>query len=175
VKFTKFNCQIAFELDNLLQRLPQISTDITPGNEVVPLTTPNNTNAPVVDDKAYLKLLEKARTGDYQDLEAMQILTVRGKDNDGRPIVIFTEERVRKEDLERAIHYIVLKLDKIVEQDYVMIWCVNNSSNQQRPGFSWLLNVYRSLARKYKKNLKKFYLVHPTFMFKLIIKVILKF
>jgi len=67
--------------------------------------------------------------------------------------------------------YIVKKMDKIVEKDYVMIWCVNNTSNQNRPGFNWLLNVYRSLSRKYKKNLKSFYLIHPTFMFKMIIKL----
>jgi Rho GTPase-activating protein 1 len=158
------------ELDNLLKRLPSISADITPPTEEPIIVPSTETSANLVDDKAYQKLLEKAKTGEYQDLEAMQILTVRGKDNDGRPIVVLTEERIRKEDLERVILFIILKLDKVVEQDYVMIWCVNNSANQQRPGFSWLLNVYRSLARKYKKNLKKFYLVHPTFMFKLIIK-----
>jgi Rho GTPase-activating protein 1 len=158
------------ELDNFLNRLPEISADVTSSSE--PLTDMSTTTTPTVtDSESYLKLLEKAKTLEYQDLEAMRILALHGTDREGRPIVCLTEERIRKEDLERVILYIIQKLDKIVEQDYVMIWCVNNSANQQRPGFSWILNVYRSLARKYKKNLKKFYLIHPTFMFKIIIKV----
>jgi Rho GTPase-activating protein 1 len=122
------------------------------------------------DNERYKRLLEKAQTIDDRDLEAMNILTIRGTDKEGRPIVVFTEEHVRKEDLDRVLYYIVKKLDKVVEKNYVMIWCVNNSSSQNRPGFNWLLNVYRSLSRKYKKNLKSFYLIHPTFMFKVIIK-----
>lgn len=124
-----------------------------------------------VDSESYKQLLAQAQAIDDTDLEALNILTFRGHDREGRPIMVFTEERVKKEDLERVLLYIVKKMDNIVERDYVMIWCVNNSVTQSRPGFNWLLNVYRSLSRKYKKNLKSFYLIHPTFMFKMLLKL----
>ena len=96
----------------------------------------------------YLELLERALAVKDVDLEALNILTIKGADRDGRPIVVFSEERVKKDDLDRVLLYIIKKLDKVVEKDYVMIWCVNNSSSQSRPGFQWFLNVYRSLSRK---------------------------
>jgi Rho GTPase-activating protein 1 len=160
--------ELANDLVNVLNRLPTL-TPISMKKPLPPVPKKTELEASQ-EDKKYLELLEKAQHVKDIDLEAMNILTLRGTDKDGRPIVVFTEERVRKEDLDRVILYVVKKLDKVVERDYVMIWCVNNSANQQRPGFQWLLNFYRSLSRKYKKNMKSFYLVHPTFMFKVIIK-----
>lgn len=174
--------ELSTQFEDVLKRLPPIAPRDKPLPPVPRQATAAATTgsasalldeAPsdeTLDSDRYKHLLEKAMAINDVDLEAMNILTIRGTDKDGRPIVVFTEERVKKEDLERVLLYIVKKLDRVVEKDYVMIWCVNNSSNQNRPGFNWLLNVYRSLSRKYKKNLKSFYLIHPTFMFKFIIK-----
>ena len=35
-------------------------------------------------------------------------------------------------------------------------------NSQNKPSFRWLLQAYRAFDRKYKKNLKALYLVHPT-------------
>ncbi|EFC50431.1 predicted protein, partial [Naegleria gruberi] len=118
----------------------------------------------------YLEMLEKAKQEDVRDLEAMNVISCRTCDTEGRPVIIFSEEKIKKEDLERTLLYMILKLDKFVERDYVMIWCVSNSTSQSRPGFSWMLNVYKTITRKYKKNLKSLYIVHPTMMIKVIMK-----
>ncbi|KAG2393224.1 hypothetical protein C9374_009801 [Naegleria lovaniensis] len=174
------NCK---DLINVLSRLPKIEEAIK--TEMLQHSSSSNNNSShsltsssvtskedkkYQDSERYLELLEKAKQEDVRDLEAMNVLTCRHTDPQGRPVVIFSEEKIRKEDLDRTLLYMIAKLDKVVENDYVMIWCVSNSTSQARPGFSWMLNVYRTITRKYKKNLKSLYILHPTMMIKVIMK-----
>jgi len=168
------------ELLTILPRLPKIEevaqTSVSNPSQSSSSTTSTSSNTLVKDDKKYqdsekyLELLEKAKREDVRDLEAMNVITCRTTDSFGRPIIIFSEEKVKKEDLERTLLYMIAKVDKIVENDYIMVWCVSNSTSQARPGFSWMLNVYRTITRKYKKNMKSLYIVHPTMMIKVIMK-----
>lgn len=47
--------------------------------------------------------------------------------------------------------------------DYVIAYFHTLTSNSNYPSFSWLKDVYNVLPYKYKKNLKAFYIIHPTF------------
>lgn len=53
-------------------------------------------------------------------------------------------------------------LDKFVEQDYSLIYFHYGLNSKNKPPLSWLWQAYRAFDRKYKKNLKALYLVHPT-------------
>lgn len=53
-------------------------------------------------------------------------------------------------------------LDKYVEQDYSVVYFHHGLTSQNKPPLSWLWKAYRAFDRKYKKNLKALYLVHPT-------------
>lgn len=102
-------------------------------------------------DPKYLALLQKAEKVDMPYFDGLHLLTIKGKTKDGLPIVLIAEERIRKDDIDQVLLYIVRKLDKFVEQDYAMIWCINNTPNAHRPTLQWLLNTYRSIDYKYVK------------------------
>lgn len=59
-------------------------------------------------------------------------------------------------------------LDKFVEQDYSLVYFHYGLTSKNKPTLSWLWHAYRAFDRKYKKNLKKLYLVHPTGFIKLV-------
>lgn len=53
-------------------------------------------------------------------------------------------------------------LDKYVEQDYSVVYFHYGLTSKNKPPLSWLWKAYKAFDRKYKKNLKALYLVHPT-------------
>lgn len=59
--------------------------------------------------------------------------------------------------------YLIHLLDPIVKGDYVIAYFHTLTTSSNYPSFSWLRDVYSVLPYKYKKNLKAFYIVHPTF------------
>uniref|UniRef100_A0A915P093 Rho GTPase-activating protein 1-like protein n=1 Tax=Meloidogyne floridensis TaxID=298350 RepID=A0A915P093_9BILA len=61
-----------------------------------------------------------------------------------------------------AARFVQFTLDKIVDQDYTVIYFHYGLRSNNKPPFKWLFNVYQLLDRRYKKNLKALYLVHPT-------------
>jgi len=58
--------------------------------------------------------------------------------------------------------YLMYTLDKFVEEDYSLVYFHYGLTNENKPPLSWLWQAYRAFDRKYKKNLKALYLVHPT-------------
>lgn len=58
--------------------------------------------------------------------------------------------------------YLMHTLDSFVEEDYTIVYFHHGLNSQNKPPFRWLLQAYRTFDRKYKKNLKALYLVHPT-------------
>jgi len=61
----------------------------------------------------------------------------------------------------------VYTLDKYVEQDYSLVYFHHGLNSKNKPPLTWLWQAYRAFERKYKKNLKALYLVHPTNFIKL--------
>uniref|UniRef100_A0A1I8B1F9 Rho GTPase-activating protein 1 n=1 Tax=Meloidogyne hapla TaxID=6305 RepID=A0A1I8B1F9_MELHA len=61
-----------------------------------------------------------------------------------------------------SARFVQFTLDKIVDQDYTIIYFHYGLRSNNKPPFKWLFNVYQLLDRRYKKNLKALYLVHPT-------------
>lgn len=62
-------------------------------------------------------------------------------------------------------------LDKYVEQDYSLVYLHYGLNSRNKPTLSWLWQAYRAFDRKYKKNLKALYLVHPTNFIRLVWQV----
>lgn len=67
---------------------------------------------------------------------------------------------------------ILRKLDEFVENDYTCVMFVGGSIH--RPSWNWLLRAYRQLGRKYKKNLKNLYVVHPSMWVRLLMDMMNK-
>lgn len=58
--------------------------------------------------------------------------------------------------------YLTNTLDMFVEQDYSLVYFHYGLNSKNKPSLAWLWQAYRAFDRKYKKNLKALYLVHPT-------------
>ncbi|KAJ1734175.1 hypothetical protein LPJ61_001213 [Coemansia biformis] len=85
-----------------------------------------------------------------------------GVDFDGRPMLVFAACRLLNPDVvdyDRLLNLIQFRLDDYVESDYTVVLFAANA--QYKPSVRWLYAAYRRLGRKYKKNLKALYIVHP--------------
>ncbi|XP_072036889.1 protein GDAP2 homolog isoform X2 [Amphiura filiformis] len=114
--------------------------------------------------RRYERLLRRARTEDLSDIAAHRCIYQTGTDIFGRPIVIFVARNFPASiiDLDKALLYFIHVLDPIVNQDYVAVYFHTLSTGDNQPELSWLKDVYHAVDNRYRKNLKSFYIVHPT-------------
>ncbi|KIM77725.1 hypothetical protein PILCRDRAFT_825167 [Piloderma croceum F 1598] len=64
--------------------------------------------------------------------------------------------------LSRILSY----LNLYVESDYTVVFFT--AGGKHNPGWNWVWRAYRSLLRKYRKNLKRLYIVHSTWFSKML-------
>uniref|UniRef100_T2MEH5 Rho GTPase-activating protein 1 n=1 Tax=Hydra vulgaris TaxID=6087 RepID=T2MEH5_HYDVU len=101
----------------------------------------------------------------YADIAKLKIFHVAGDDLTGRPVIAFSACRLpnRKDiDHQQLLCFLKEVLDCYVENDYTLVYFHYGLRSINKPSFKWLLQVYKELDRKYKKNLKAFYIVHPS-------------
>jgi len=117
----------------------------------------------------YERLLHRAQIEDLTDVSGIGCLYQSGVDRLGRPVVVFCGKwfPAHNIDLEKALLYLIKLLDPIVKGDYVIAYFHTLTSTNNYPSLQWLREVYNILPYKYKKNLKAFYIVHPTFWTKM--------
>ena len=114
------------------------------------------------------------RHENLEDVERLNMLYVGGKDHLGRPVVVFVAkhlppaDEVKLANMERVLLYIIREMDPIVQNDFVLVYVHTDFSEAKRPEFTWLKKVYNLFNRKYKKNMKKIFIVHPTMWTKII-------
>eukprot|EP00466_Bigelowiella_natans_P009650 jgi/Bigna1/43726/e_gw1.83.15.1 len=116
----------------------------------------------------YREYLARARKADLKDLEKYQFIYTSGEDSKGRPIVVFVASHLPAEnvDMDRVLLYIIRVLDPVVSLDYVLIYVHTNIAAANKPSYSWIRKAYGIFNRKYKKNMKNLFLVHPTWWVK---------
>ncbi|XP_031640596.1 protein GDAP2 homolog isoform X4 [Contarinia nasturtii] len=120
---------------------------------------------PLLMETEYERLLRRARTEDLTEVSGIGCLYQSGVDRLGRPVVVFCGKwfPAHNIDLEKALLYLIYLLDPIVKGDYVIAYFHTLTNSNNYPSLHWLKEVYSILPYKYKKNLKAFYIVHPTF------------
>ncbi|XP_059475099.1 protein GDAP2 homolog isoform X3 [Neocloeon triangulifer] len=118
---------------------------------------------------SYERLLRRARTEDLSEISGIGCLYQSGVDRFGRPVIVFVGKwfKFNEINLEKALLYLIYLLDPLVKGDYVISYFHTLTSSNNYPSFNWLKEVYNILPYKYKKNLKAFYIVHPTFWTKM--------
>ncbi|XP_011555497.3 protein GDAP2 homolog isoform X1 [Plutella xylostella] len=121
------------------------------------------------DQQQYERLLRRAHSEDLSEVSGIGCLYQSGVDRLGRPVVVFIGKwfPIGDIDLDKALLYLIKLLDPIVNGDYVIAYFHTLAASGNHPPFSWLKEVYTVLPYKYKKNLKAFYIVHPTFWTKM--------
>ncbi|XP_055620860.1 protein GDAP2 homolog isoform X7 [Toxorhynchites rutilus septentrionalis] len=117
----------------------------------------------------YERLLRRAKSEDLSEVSGIGCLYQSGVDRLGRPVIVFCGKwfPAHNIDLEKALLYLIYLLDPIVKGDYVIAYFHTLTSSNNYPSLQWLKEVYSILPYKYKKNLKAFYIVHPTFWTKM--------
>ncbi|XP_034941471.1 rho GTPase-activating protein 1 [Chelonus insularis] len=126
-------------------------------------------DAPVIENAEDLAALdgELADEEDYNDIARLGIVEVVGDDSAGRKVIVVSACKlpaVGKEVFNHAklLRYLTHTLDTFVEQDYSLVYFHYGLTSKNKPPLSWLWQAYKAFDRKYKKNLKALYLVHPT-------------
>ncbi|XP_070533334.1 rho GTPase-activating protein 8-like isoform X2 [Ptychodera flava] len=107
----------------------------------------------------------------FEDIAKYKIIDVAGADSLGRPVIAFYSCHLPPSDTishTRLLRYLKFTLDKYVENDYTLIYFHYGLNRSNKPSFGWLRQAYREFDRKYKKNLKAMYLVHPTNFIKIL-------
>ncbi|KAL7882781.1 hypothetical protein SRHO_G00004390 [Serrasalmus rhombeus] len=101
----------------------------------------------------------------YYDVARHGILQVTGDDKYGRKLIIFSSccmPPSHQLNHHRLLEYLKYTLDQYVESDYTVVYFHYGLRSSNKPSLRWLREAYREFDRKYKKNLKALYVVHPT-------------
>ncbi|XP_033835689.1 rho GTPase-activating protein 1 isoform X2 [Periophthalmus magnuspinnatus] len=101
----------------------------------------------------------------FYDIARHQIIEVAGDDNFGRKVIVFNACRMPPQhqlDHHKLLMYLKGTLDQYVESDYTLIYFHHGLTSENKPSLGWLRDAYREFDRKYKKNIKALYIVHPT-------------
>ncbi|XP_076045501.1 ganglioside induced differentiation associated protein 2 isoform X2 [Oratosquilla oratoria] len=112
----------------------------------------------------YERLLRRAKTEDLSEISGIGCLYQTGVDKFGRPVIVFIGKwfNFTQINLDKALLYLIHLLDPLVRGDYVIVYFHTITGSENHPSLAWIRQVYDVLEYKYKKNLKAFYIVHPT-------------
>ena len=112
-----------------------------------------------IETEEYLARKKLANETDFTEFEKQVVIGIT--DN----IVVFTPRAAGENpDMNSLLNYMILKLDKVVENKYNLVYCHTGMSLFSRKHFSWLKSCYNLLGRKFKKNIAKLIIVHPSFI-----------
>lgn len=125
------------------------------------------------DSEGFIKHLTDARNENLSDIERSGCTTIHYDETLGHSVIIFipklafhalrteTEEVITRKIL---LHFVKVTTE-LVQSDYSIIYCHTAVSilSQQ----SLILEYYKIMPRRYKKNLKKMFILHPQFGIKL--------
>eukprot|EP01135_Chromosphaera_perkinsii_P003175 Nk52_evm64s236 gene=Nk52_evmTU64s236 len=128
-------------------------------------------SAPYQIVSRYDKFVNSATKKDFSKISKFNVLSHGGMDSLGRTIMVFSACNLPPKediDLNELLEYCIVTLDRIVESDYCLVYFHACMDSNARPPLSWFRKCYRILSRKYKKNLKALYIVHPTLWIRLL-------
>lgn len=110
----------------------------------------------------------------FKDIAKYGIVDVKGDDSVGRKIIVVYACKlppVSAINHMDFLQYLKHTLDRYVEQDYSLIYFHYGLNSKNKPSIAWLWQAYKAFDRKYKKNLKALYIVHPTSFLKILSQV----
>ncbi|KAF8843406.1 hypothetical protein BDN67DRAFT_964513 [Paxillus ammoniavirescens] len=101
-----------------------------------------------------------------------RVIFQAGVDYETRPMVIINASALpdpHEVSYDLLLSRILSYLDLYVESDYTVVFFA--TGGRHAPSWNWVWKAYRSLSRKYRKNLKRLYIVHPSFFSKMLFSV----
>uniref|UniRef100_A0A3B4ZTQ6 BCL2 interacting protein like n=1 Tax=Stegastes partitus TaxID=144197 RepID=A0A3B4ZTQ6_9TELE len=77
--------------------------------------------------------------------------------------------------MDNLFRFVVGTLELMVAENYVIVYLCAGGQKDKLPGISWLKECYTTIDRRLRKNLKGFYVVHPTWYIKALATIIKPF
>ncbi|XP_048835064.1 ganglioside-induced differentiation-associated protein 2 isoform X2 [Brienomyrus brachyistius] len=113
----------------------------------------------------YNRWLGRARAEDLSDIAALKALYQTGVDLCGRTVMVVVGRNIPVTliDMEKALLYFIHVMDHITAKDYVMVYFHTLTAEHNHPDSDFLKQLCDIVDIKFKRNLKAFYFVHPTF------------
>uniref|UniRef100_A0A671RPG6 Ganglioside-induced differentiation-associated protein 2 n=1 Tax=Sinocyclocheilus anshuiensis TaxID=1608454 RepID=A0A671RPG6_9TELE len=113
----------------------------------------------------YNRWLCRARTEDLSDIAALKALYQTGVDLCGRTVMVVVGRNIPVTliDMEKALLYFIHVMDHITVKEYVMVYFHTLTGEHNHLDTDFLKKLYDIVDAKFKKNLRAFYFVHPTF------------
>ncbi|KAM8907899.1 rho GTPase-activating protein 8-like isoform 2-T2 [Spinachia spinachia] len=107
----------------------------------------------------------------FYDVARHGIIQVSGDDRYGRKLITFSScclPPSHQLNHLRLLEYLKFTLDQYVEMDYILVYFHYGLRSSNKPSLKWLRDAYSEFDRKYKKNMKTLYVVHPTNFIRLV-------
>ncbi|KAJ1779220.1 hypothetical protein LPJ54_001094 [Coemansia sp. RSA 1824] len=101
------------------------------------------------------------------------IIFQAGVDFESKPMLVFCACSLpspNEVDYERLLNLVLFRLDEFVESDYTVVMLSSGAKHQV--GWQWMGKAYRRLDRRYRKNIKSVYVVHPSMWTKLVFRIL---
>nr|XP_040031335.1 rho GTPase-activating protein 8-like isoform X2 [Gasterosteus aculeatus aculeatus] len=101
----------------------------------------------------------------------MEHVSSAGDDRYGRKLITFSScclPPSHQLNHLRLLEYLKFTLDQYVEMDYILVYFHHGLRSSNKPSLKWLREAYGEFDRKYKKNMKTLYVVHPTNFIRLV-------
>ncbi|KAG1735182.1 hypothetical protein EDB19DRAFT_2026261 [Suillus lakei] len=98
-----------------------------------------------------------------------KVIFQAGVDFETRPMVILNASALpdpQEVSYDLLLQRILSYLDLFVESDYTVVFFA--AGGRYAPNWNWVWKAYRSLSRKYRKNLKRLLIVHSSFFSKML-------
>ncbi|XP_051564428.1 ganglioside-induced differentiation-associated protein 2 isoform X1 [Myxocyprinus asiaticus] len=113
----------------------------------------------------YNRWLCRARAEDLSDIAALKALYQTGVDMCGRTVMVVVGRNIPVTviDMEKALLYFIHVMDHITVKEYVMVYFHTLTGEHNHLDTDFLKKLYDIVDAKFKKNLRAFYFVHPTF------------
>ncbi|XP_052461777.1 ganglioside-induced differentiation-associated protein 2-like [Carassius gibelio] len=113
----------------------------------------------------YNRWLCRARAEDLSDIAALKALYQTGVDLCGRTVMVVVGRNIPVTiiDMEKALLYFIHVMDHITVKEYVMVYFHTLTGEHNYLDTDFLKKLYDIVDAKFKKNLRAFYFVHPTF------------
>ncbi|GAC93215.1 hypothetical protein PHSY_000778 [Pseudozyma hubeiensis SY62] len=146
---------------------------LSPSSSFSTNTGRDQTPSPGAHSRPAADWTEAIARAERLDTYVRRIVFQAGLDYETRPMVVLAAcclPSPAEVDYDALLDRIMDTLDLFVENDYTVIYF--NAGGSHRPGWSWLWRAYQRLDRRFRKNLKKLYIVHPTWFTKGLMRVV---
>ncbi|QRV77927.1 Rho GTPase-activating protein 1 [Ceratobasidium sp. AG-Ba] len=164
----------------LKQRLAALTTNNQPRTDSLVSPSPRSRGFPLPRSPHEFGLVDveeqyeamRAQDRDAIDKAVSGVITQAGVDYDLYPRVIVTAAAFpdpRQISYDILLSRILAYLDLYVENDYVVVFLA--AGGRHTPSWNWIWKAYRGLSRKYRKNLKRLLIVHPTWFSKMFVSL----